>query len=64
MKIKFTLNIIVIIFYSQFVLAQNRQISGVVTFANNSEVSSGVTVSAKGTNVSTATDKKDRKSVV
>ena len=63
MKIKFTLNIIVIIFYSQFVLAQNKQISGVVTFANNSEVSSGVRVSAKGTNVSTATDKNGKYSL-
>ena len=34
MKIKFTLSIIAIVFYSQFILAQNKQISGIVTFAD------------------------------
>ena len=63
MKIKFTLSIIAIILCSQFVSAQNKQISGIVSFANSSEVSSGVTVNAKGTNVSTSTDKNGKYSL-
>ena len=57
MKIKFTLSIIAIFFYSQLVSAQNKQISGIVTFANSAEASPGTTVNVKGTNVSTSTDK-------
>ena len=63
MKIKFTLITITILFYSQFVSAQNKQISGIVSFANSSEVSSGVTVNAKGINVSTSTDKNGKYSL-
>lgn len=57
MNIKFTLSIIMIVFYSQFVLAQNRQITGIVTFADSPKALSGVTVIIKGTNAGTSTDK-------
>lgn len=45
------------VFCSQFVFAQNKQISGVVILTDSSKTLSGVTVMVKGTNIGTITDK-------
>ena len=41
----------------QMAAAQNRQISGMVTFADSTKTSLGSTVNVKGTNISTTTNK-------
>ena len=57
MNIKFILTIIALIFYSQFVSAQNRQINGTVTSSDSLKALLGTTVNVKGTNISTSTNK-------
>ena len=57
MNLKFLLTIITLIFYSQFVSAQNRQISGTVTSSDSLKALLGTTVNVKGTNISTSTNK-------
>ena len=57
MNIKFTFIIIALIFSNQFVFAQNRQISGVVTSNDSLKALLGTTVSVKGTNISISTNK-------
>ncbi|WP_353481223.1 SusC/RagA family TonB-linked outer membrane protein [Haliscomenobacter sp.] len=57
MNIRLLLPILTLFFWSQFVLAQNKQISGIVTFTDSSKALLGATVNVKGTNVGTSTDK-------
>ena len=56
MNIKFLLTIIALIFYSQFVSAQNRQINGTVTSSDSLKALLGTTVNVKGTNIRTSTN--------
>ena len=48
---------VIILFFCQCLSAQNKQITGTVTFADSSETALGATVSAKGTSIGTSTDK-------
>ena len=57
MNLKFLLTTITLFFYSQFVLAQSRQISGTVTSADSPKGLVSTTVNVKGTNIGTLTDK-------
>ena len=57
MNLKFLLTIITLIFCSQFISAQNRQISGTITSSDSLKALIGTTVNVKGTNISTSTNK-------
>ena len=58
MNKKLTLFILAILFCSQFSFAQDRQISGTVTFADTVKIALGMTVNVavKGTTIGTSTD--------
>lgn len=60
MKIKSILTIIALFLFYQIAFAQNRQISGLVTSSDSLEGLLGTTVSIKGTNISTSTNKAGR----
>ena len=62
MNKKLTLFILAILFSSQFSLAQDRQISGTVTFADTVKGAMGMTVNVgvKGTTIGTSTDEMGR----
>ena len=59
-KIKLVLTIISLLFYCQIVSAQNRKISGIVTFSDSLKSLMGASVNVKGTNIGTLTDKSGR----
>ena len=57
MNTKLLLSVVSLLICGQVAVAQNRQVSGMVTFADSTKTSLGATVNVKGTNISTATNK-------
>ena len=62
-KIKLVLTIISLLFYYQIASAQNKKISGTVTFSDSLKTLMGASVNVKGTNIGTMTDKSGKYSL-